>query len=128
MVGPELARHFDGDFAWGVSDCCTCACDAFWARFGIDPMAPLRRMYSTEAEAKALITEWGGWIKAFKSMASIAGLAVSDPPEWSDGAIGLASQVGAGPALVFGAPCGLWIGKVDGGFATSQSVVLSCRN
>jgi hypothetical protein len=128
MVNAELARHFEGPFVWGVSDCCTCACDAFRARFGIDPMAPLRGMYATEAEAAALIKDWGGWNKLFKSLSSMAGLKFNDPPHWSNGAIGLAGQIGAGPALVFGAPGGLWIGKVDGGFATTNTVILSCHS
>jgi hypothetical protein len=128
MVSAELAAFFDGPFVWGQSDCCTCVCDAFAARFGIDPMAPLRDMYCGEADAREMIKAWGGWVKMFRSLADLAGLPVSDPAVWSDGAIGLALTAKQGPALVYGAADGLWIGKVDSGFATTNRVILSCRN
>lgn len=127
MVTPGLARHFDGPFVWGLSDCCTCACDAFAARHGIDPMAPLRGRYSTAREALALITAWGGWQGMFAALAQRSGLRVDPAPVWSDGALGLDLNNGR-PALVFAAPGGLWLGKIDGGFATTQTVVATCRN
>jgi hypothetical protein len=30
--------------------------------------------------------------------------------------------------LVYGAPDGLWVGKVDDGFATTKTVILSCHS
>lgn len=38
---------------WGEADCCTSACDAFLALWGVDPMAELRGAYTTEAGARA---------------------------------------------------------------------------
>jgi len=127
MVTPELAGHFEGPFVWGRSDCCTCACDAFAARHGIDPMAPLRGRYSTAREALALIADWGGWHGMFAALAQRSGLRVDPAPVWSDGALGLDMNKGR-PALVFAVPGGLWVGKIDGGFATTQTVVATCRN
>lgn len=47
-------------FAWGSQDCSMWACDAVQAVTGHDPAQDLRGLYSTEAEAAALIEEGGG--------------------------------------------------------------------
>jgi len=65
---------FRGPFVWGEGDCCTSACDAFRRLYGIDPMAPLRGRYSSEAEAMALIRAWGGWRRMTARLAALAGL------------------------------------------------------
>ncbi|WP_397544909.1 DUF6950 family protein [Roseicitreum antarcticum] len=46
-----VLTHMRGPFVWGASDCCTSASDVFQALHGVDPMAPLRGQYTTEAGA-----------------------------------------------------------------------------
>jgi len=66
-----MTRHYDwltkfrefeenryGPFKWGENDCCLYACDAIAAITGVDPAAKLRG-YTTEAEANALIAQYG---------------------------------------------------------------------
>jgi hypothetical protein len=106
-------------FVWGVSDCCTAACDVFARLHGIDPMAPLRGRYASRAEAMALIRARGGWRAMADALAREAGLTRSG---WAVGALGLAAGR-EGAALVVGLPCGSWAGKIDGGYATSRKVV-----
>jgi hypothetical protein len=127
MVTPDLARHFDGPFVWGASDCCTCACDAFAEAWGIDPMQPQRGRYYSAREAMHLIDAWGGWRQMFGRLARRSGLVLDETGQHLPGALGLAWNAGR-PALVFAAPGGLWLGKIDGGFATTQGVVMSCRS
>jgi len=112
-----------GPMIWGVSDCCTSACDAFWRLHGIDPMAPLRGRYASEAEASALIKAWGGWPRMFRSLAAQAGLKRGTG---AAGEIGLIRR-GREWALTISVGHGLWAGRVDGGFATTTGVILSCQ-
>jgi len=46
-------------FAFGVNDCCLFACDAIAAITGVDMAAEIRG-YTTEAEADAVLAQWGG--------------------------------------------------------------------
>lgn len=41
--------------SWGTDDCCTFACDAVRAAFGIDLMEPLRGKYRAEESAKLVM-------------------------------------------------------------------------
>lgn len=128
MVTHVDARFFSGPFVWGRSDCCTCACDAFAARHGVDPMKPLRGAYATRRQALAAIRRFGGWREMLDGLAAQAGLTVDNSGAWADGALGLAT-INGHEALVFGAASGVWIGKVDHGFATvpSDMVEWACR-
>lgn len=60
----KLAAHLDTvkalPFAWVSNDCCTFAAGAVLAITGLDPMAPLRGKYATQAGAKRLIARAGG--------------------------------------------------------------------
>lgn len=47
---------------WGVVDCSMWMADWCAYRWGIDPAAPFRQRYSSEAEAEALIAEAGSLI------------------------------------------------------------------
>ena len=67
-------RIYRGPVVWGVSDCCTRACDVFAALHGVDPMAPLRGQYGSQAEALALIRARGGWRRMCNDLADVAGL------------------------------------------------------
>jgi len=126
MVTRIVANRFCGPFVWGVSDCCTCACDAFLDMTGIDPMADLRGRYASAQDAMAHVKARGGWKAMFRGFAAQHGLAVSDTGEWSEGALGLAKERGR-YALVIGIPGQRWAAKIDGGFVTVKDVVISCR-
>jgi hypothetical protein len=70
---------YDGPFAWGVSDCCAAACNAFARLHGVDPMAPLRGKYATERGALRMIARRGGWAEMANVLARKAGLIVVTP-------------------------------------------------
>lgn len=77
-VGPSEAmaaaeRSMSGRFRWGVSDCCTGACDAFEILWGVDPMAPLRG-YRKGVEARAWIASFGGFGPMVTTLTGRAGL------------------------------------------------------
>ena len=61
-------------FVWGQADCCACACDAFKAATGIDPMEPLRGRYASGREALREIRAAGGWRAMCDDLAARAGL------------------------------------------------------
>ncbi len=112
---------FDGPFVWGCGDCCTSACDVFARLFGVDPMAPLRGIYTTEAEARALIRALGGWRRMTAWLADWAGLA---PGTGAAGEIGLL-KMRSGHCLGVSLGHGQWAGRVTGGFQTTRDVVQS---
>lgn len=110
-----------GPFVWGSGDCCTSACDVFQRLHGVDPMAPLRGRYASEAEAMALIRARGGWRRMTQWLADLAGLRSG---------VGAAGEIGLiklenGFALGVGMGRWQWAGRVDGGFQTVGSVVKS---
>ncbi|WP_164736537.1 DUF6950 family protein [Pararhodobacter zhoushanensis] len=113
-----------GPWVWGVSDCCTAACDVFQRLHGIDAMAPLRGRYSTEAGAYALIRDAGGWRRLFMGLAAESNL---KPGDGSPGEIGLI-RAGGRRALAISVGGDMWASRVDGGFATFKKVILSCQS
>lgn len=108
----------DRDWQWGVSDCCTAACDAFLRLHGVDPMKPLRGRYTSRMGALRLIAVHGGWLAMTRFLAREAGLVTS---HGGPGEIGLADS-GHGPALVFGVGDDLWAGKTDTGMQTLRGI------
>lgn len=107
---PRLAalvqQRMQQPFTWGVHDCCLFAADALLACTGQDFAAALRGTYSTQAEAEALLAEFGGLAKL---AAGCLGRVI--PPALAQaGDVGLA-DLGDGYILVvcggghFMAPC-----------------------
>lgn len=77
-----LAAHFEKSrkarFEWGKFDCAMSVCDGIQAVAGVDPGAPFRGQYSSEAEAMTLI---GSDLGKFA-----AGIAQQHGfPEWASG-------------------------------------------
>lgn len=124
MVAEAVDAVMHGPWVWGSADCCTAACDVFRRLHGIDPMAPLRGCYATEAEAMALIRSYGGWRPMFAELRDLAGLR---PGVGAAGEIGLV-LCGWRPSLAIGIGGGMWAGRIDGGYATTSEMVMSCRN
>lgn len=112
---------YTGPLVWGRADCCTCACDVFARLHGVDPMAPLRGLYSTEAGALALIRSWGGWRRMTARLAAMAGLRGG---AGAVGELGLVRQP-SGYTLAICVGRNQWAGRIDGGFETTGSVVVS---
>ena len=113
-----------GPIVWGASDCCTAACDVFARLHGVDPMAPLRGLYTTEAGAIRLIRSRGGWVRMCRGLAVAAGLRAGDG---APGELGLLCN-GGRFTLAVSVGAGLWAGRVEGGFATTAGMVESWRN
>lgn len=113
-----------GPIVWGASDCCTAACDVFQRLHGVDPMAPLRGVYTTEAAALRLIRSRGGWLRMCRGLAVAALLA---PGRGEAGELGLLCN-GGRFTLAVGLGGGWWAGRIEGGFATTQGMVESWRN
>ena len=120
MVTALVDQVYCRPFEWGVSDCCTRACDVFNALHGIDPMAPLRGRYSGPVGAARAINAAGGWLAMCDDLAARAGLVagVSGP-----GALGLVEHR-RGFVLAINTGDG-WAAPVDCGSVTVQSVVRS---
>lgn len=105
-------------WAWGVSDCCTAACDVFRALHGVDPMLVLRGRYHSASSAARLIADAGGFPALARDLAAVSGLRRCEPVP---GAIGL-SHAGAargpsGRALLICIRPGAWAGKTMDGNA-----------
>jgi len=113
-----------GPWVWGVSDCCSAACDVFARLHGIDPMAPLRGRFASRAEALRLIRSAGGWRPMCADLAARAGLRAGIG---GAGELGLV-RGGGRLSLAVGVGHGMWAGRVDGGFATTAGVIWSCRS
>ncbi|MCA2014376.1 hypothetical protein LCM17_22995 [Cereibacter sphaeroides] len=123
VVAEAVDAVMHGPWVWGAADCCTSACDVFQRLHGIDPMAPLRGRYASEAEALALVRSFGGWRRMFRTLAAAAGL---KPGVGAPGEVGLVRETGYSLAIGIGG--GMWAGRIDGGYATTDKMVMSCRN
>lgn len=111
-------------FAWGVSDCCTAACDVHLRLTGTDPMAPWRGTYRDARSALRLIRAEGGLPALAARMAAAHGMR---PCWWHPGALGLA-RFGRRETLVIGLDQpGWWAGKTDGGYAPVREVLAAWR-
>jgi hypothetical protein len=122
MVMAHVLDVYDAPFEWGVSDCCTSACDVFARLHGIDPMAPLRGRYASQAQAHDLIRARGGWRRMFTRLTGAAGLVAG---RGDAGELGLIRSA-EGFTLGIGTGGGLWAVKMDGGFQTVPGAIL-CR-
>ena len=118
----HVLEVYDSPFEWGVSDCCTSACDVFQRLHGVDPMAPLRGRYSSRDEALALIRARGGWRRMFAALADVAELSGG---EGAEGEIALV-KAEAGFTLAVGTGNNWWAIKMDSGFKTVPGAIL-CR-
>jgi len=105
----------DRPWEWGAADCCTAACDVFARLHGVDPMAPLRGLYGTKAEAQAMIAREGGLDALAARLAAFSGLRLSE---------GQAGDIGvSGPGVASGGRCLMicvapgWAAKTPRGFA-----------
>ncbi|MBV7394549.1 DUF6950 family protein [Mameliella sediminis] len=70
----DIADIYARPFGWGVSDCCTAACDAFERWHGIDPMRSLRGACSDLPGALRLVRSGGGLLQVARDCAARAGL------------------------------------------------------
>jgi hypothetical protein len=61
-------------FQWGRWDCALAVCDAIRALTGVDPGAPYRGTYSSEAEAQAIFAKAGGLANFAAAVASQHGM------------------------------------------------------
>jgi len=118
MVIALVDRIYAGPIVWGVSDCCTRACDVFAALHGVDPMAPLRGRYSSAAEALHMIRSRGGWLRMCNDLADAAGLVRG---RGDVGALALVRWEGR-CALAVGVPGG-WAAPCEGGSAIVSRAV-----
>lgn len=66
-------------FAWGSNDCALFAADVVLALTGVDPAGDLRGAYSTEAEAEAIIAQYGSLEALAVALAAAAGLPECPP-------------------------------------------------
>lgn len=123
MIPDEVLEVYCRPFAWGDADCCTSACDVFAGWHGLDPMAPLRGLYSTEAGAMALIREWGGWRRMTARLADLAGLRAGMGEARELGLIRLGDGRGMGLAVGLGG--GWWAGRIDGGVQAVEGALAS---
>lgn len=73
-----------GRFEWGVSDCCTAACDAFSALWGIDPMGSDRGAYGGPVGAHRILRRAGGYLAWCGDRFAAAGLRETDYPQAGD--------------------------------------------
>jgi len=108
LIPFDAAREaMDRPWQWGVADCCTGACDAFLALWGVDPMAELRGKYDDATSAYRAIIARGGWEKMIEGFAKGAGLV---PSPGVSGDIGLIKSMGK-PALALCVSPGMWAAK-----------------
>lgn len=110
MVMALVDGIYAGPLVWGVSDCCTRACDVFAALHGVDPMAPLRGRYAGPVEALRVIASRGGWLRMVDDLCIAAGL---QRGATGPGALGLVRR-GGWHALAIGVPGG-WCAPAAGG-------------
>jgi len=120
MVMDIVARVYLAPFEWGVSDCCTRACDVFAELHGVDPMAPLRGKYSDRRGALRLVRAAGGWRPMCSNLAARAGLV---PGVAVPGSLGLVAQPGRS-VLAVRVPEG-WALPLDGGLAVEPRALES---
>lgn len=71
-------------FSSGGCDCCLWACDWVLARRGVDPAAPLRGRYRSQAGARRIIAGYGGLEALARSFMASAGLSVTTTPVAGD--------------------------------------------
>jgi hypothetical protein len=113
---------------WGSTDCCFSACDVFADLHGIDPMAPVRGVYSDVIGAARLLKDYGGFVSMAETLAGAAGLIVSDG---RTGDIGISSAgAGLGPerrCLLICAEPGVWAGKTELGYGIIRNAERSWR-
>lgn len=107
-------------WVWGVSDCSAAACDVFARLHGVDPLAPVRGSYASEAEARAV--QGDDWPEVCAGLAARAGLV--EGPEAS-GSIGLIRHA-AGLALAVCIRPGLWAAKSMRGLAVVRARAVRC--
>lgn len=79
-------------FRWGEHDCALLAADAVLAMTGTDPAGALRGAYSTEAEADALIAQYGGLEALAATLAAEVGLGDCAPAFAQRGDVALVTQ------------------------------------
>lgn len=109
-------------FSWGGvagADCCTAACDAFAALFGIDPMASVRGRYCDLRSAVQLIRTYGTFVDMVDTLCTEAGLieGLDDP-----GAIGVVTgDLDGHGGLVICSEPGRWVGKTKSGYLVGLS-------
>lgn len=70
----DIADIYARPFEWGVSDCCTAACDAFERWHGIDPMHDLRGACADLDGAREVVANGGGLLQLARDCATRAGL------------------------------------------------------
>ena len=108
----------DRPWEWGKADCCTAACDVFLRMHGIDPMTPLRGQYSTRADARKIILNYGGFLPMAKALAAGAGLLEGLNQA---GEIGVARDPESNEHVLAICIGGAWACKTDTGMATART-------
>lgn len=66
-------------FEWGKSDCILSVCDYVLGQTGIDPAAPWRGSYDSEAGAQKIVSYYGGVIHLFDAGMTACGFERCDP-------------------------------------------------
>ena len=92
-------------FDWGVHDCLIFAADALVVQGRPDPAGPYRGVYSSAAEAQAVIDSAGGFVPLFESACDGAGIGEAAP--YRTGAVAIVRPEGKPDATV-GA---MWSGR-----------------
>ena len=111
---------------WGVTDCCSSACEVFRRINGIDPMQSIRGTYNTHKGAEKLISKMGGFLPMCETLASQAGL-IDGVGE--SGEIGVSISGDNMPVLSVCVGDGYWAAKSKNGFVLLKNVMRSwsCR-
>lgn len=122
MVMALVDEIYTRPFVWGVSDCCTRACDVMKVVCGIDPMQPVRGQYSSAEGAASVVRAWGGWRAMCAALADRAGLVAGVTTSGS--AVGLIKGEKLGFALAVAVPRG-WAASIDCGVVLVPDAIAS---
>lgn len=127
-VMDSVDRIMSCPLEWGISDCCTSACDVFQDLHGIDPMRHVRGSYSTPGGAARLFIAWGGFMALVQAMARQTGLIIG---HGEPGEIGLSSTGNSGTpdgrTLLICIEPGAWAGKTENGYAILSNAEICWR-
>lgn len=125
MLGDYLKAAADRRFVYGDHDCCTFPGD--WVRLcgHPDPVHEWRGLYSTEAEAQALIADAGGLAELWtRGMARTICQMTESPAEGDIGVIKVLGESGpvenggifTGKRWAFLSPNGIFVSSIDPAF------------
>lgn len=105
---------------WGERDCCASACEVFRRLHGFDPMADVRGLCGSRAEASAFVAAEGGMAAMAARRLAAAGLVEATDPRPGD--LGLSAERPEGVVLCVMVEGGKWAAKTARGFALIDGV------